>query len=232
MTPRLSAKLARIRLICFDVDGTLIDDEGGDANIWHAIHRSCGLPGNVNGDRFAAFLEGRITYSDWVDLDVGDWQRHGLTRADILRVVRQLRLMPGARQTVAELRRRGYKLGVISGSLDIGIETLFPDHPFNDLFINRIRFDADERIAGWEATSFDLNHKEEALRLIAEREGLSLGQCAFVGDNFNDVAVARAAGVAVALAPKCEELRAIADLHLPAPDLRPLLDYFPGPGAE
>ena len=222
----LAAKLARIRLICFDVDGTLIDDEGGAANIWHSIHRLCGTPNDLNVDRFAAFISGRITYSQWVDLDMGDWQQHGLTRSHILRVVRQLRLMPGTRRTLAELRRRGYKLGVISGSLDIGLETLFPDHPFDEVYTNKIFFDGEGKLARWEATRFDSHGKPDALRDMARRHHVPLSRTAFVGDGENDIPLLGVAGCFVAFRPRSRELTEGADVVLRENELPKLLDLF------
>lgn len=227
--PLLQCKLGRIRLVCFDVDGTLIDDHGGAANIWESLHRAFGVSEETNRQRFADFRDGKMSYSEWVDVDVGQWQSLGVTRSDMLRVINQLAPVKNAPETVETLSRRGYKLAVISGSIDLGLETLFPDHPFQPVYINKIEFADHGGIARWHATPFDLAHKETALQLIARQAGLALDQCAFVGDNFNDVSAAQAAGVSIAVASKCENLTAICDVHLADRCLAPLLDLFPGP---
>jgi HAD superfamily phosphoserine phosphatase-like hydrolase len=226
--PQLQCKLDRIRMICFDVDGTLIDDHGGSANIWESLHRAFGVTEEENRKRVDHFFSGRITYAEWVDVDVGHWQLLGVTRADMLEVINRLGPVKGAPEAVANLSARGYKLAVISGSIDLGLETIFPGHPFKPVYINRIEFDANGLICGWRATPFDLARKESALRLIAEEAEMDLEQCAFVGDNFNDVTAVQSAGVGIAIASKCPELTAVCDIHLEERCLDPLNDIFPG----
>ena len=80
----------------------------------------------------------------------------------------------------------------------INLETLFPDHPFDDVFCNRIRFGEDGLITGWEATPYDMEGKAHALELIARRESVPLERCAFVGDHRNDLSAARIAGFSIA----------------------------------
>ena len=215
-----------INLICFDVDGTLIDDEDGTSNIWRQIHIYCGDEG-LNDQRFDEFMRGDITYAEWVDLDIGDWQAEGVTEEMMLSAVSQLQLMNGARETAFELVRRGYRLAVISGSLNIGLDNLFPDHPFRPVFINRVFFHENGEISHWEATPFDLEHKSLALHELAAEEGLSLDECAFIGDNFNDIDVARAAGFSVAFNCKSPELETVASEVIHEKDLRKILPFFP-----
>ncbi len=138
----------------------------------------------------------------------------------------ELRLVDGARETLTTLKERGHKLGVISGTLDISLDTLFPDHPFDDVFCNRIRFGKDGRISGWEATPYDMEGKAHALEMIAKREGLPLSRCAFIGDHGNDVAAARAAGLSIAFNPKSPELEEVADVIVRSTDLRRILEVL------
>jgi len=215
-----------IRFICFDLDGTLLDGDGSDS-VWSQIHRAVGTPDEVNERRFDQFMKGDLSYAEWVDLDLGEWQEQGLTREDIFASVRQMRLMPKTRETIAELGTRGYRMAVISGSLEVGLEALFPDHPFDPVFVNRVFFDERGLISHWEATTFDMREKSAGLRALADREGISQEQCAFVGDNFNDIDVAKAAGFSVAFNSKSESLDAVADVVIPGKDLSLLLEHFP-----
>ena len=51
-------------------------------------------------------------------------------------------------------------------------------------------------------------------------------QSAFVGDHANDLAAARAAGLAIAFNPKSQELVAAAQVVLRGPDLRAILEHL------
>jgi HAD superfamily phosphoserine phosphatase-like hydrolase len=227
--PHLQCKLDKVRLLCFDVDGTLIDDHGGHANLWESLHRAFGVTEEERRRIADDFFSGRITYADWVDLDVGRWQALGVTRNDMLDVIRQLQPVRDAPETIAILAARGYRLAVISGSIDLGLEALFPQHPFDPVLINRIVFDPQGRIAHWHATPFDLSDKEKGLQMIAAEAGVSLQECAFFGDNFNDVAAVKAAGIGIAVASKCEDLTRECDLHIADRCLAPLKAWFQGP---
>jgi phosphoserine phosphatase len=213
-------------LICFDVDGTLVIHPEGRI-VWEILNTRFTGGDEANRTRFLRYRDGEITYAEWVALDVGDWLRVHATRSQILDAIVDLRLIGRARETLAELKRRGYKLAVVSGTLDIVLDTLFPDHPFDDVFVNRLHFDLSGRLAGWTATPYDVDGKARALREIAGREEIPLERCAFVGDAFNDVEIAREAGFAIALNSRCAELIGVCDVALDAGELSALLPYFP-----
>ena len=188
-------------LICFDVDGTLVVHPE-ETIVWEILNRRFTGDDEANQTRFRQYRAGEISYPEWVALDVGDWLRAGATRDEIVAAIGDLRLVGGTHETLAELKRRGYKLAIISGTLDVVIETLLPEHPFDDVFVNHLDFDAAGRLSGWKATPYDVDGKARAVREIAAREGIPIARCAFVGDAFNDVEAAREAGFSVAFNPE------------------------------
>ncbi len=218
-------------LILFDVDGTLMHHPR-ELVIWELLNDHFVGDRSINRERYRAYRAGEISYAEWVDLDVGSWRERGATRAQILDAIAELTPAPGAHQTFAELRVRGYRLAVISGTLDVGLDHVFPEHPFEAVFTNKIHFEADGTIGGWQATPFDLEGKVEAMRELAERFATTVERCAFVGDAFNDVPIARAAGFSIAFNSRCKELLAVADAAVPGPDLRGILEHFPGAAAR
>lgn len=215
-------------LVCFDVDGTLVTHPQGKV-VWQILNERFLGTDRVDHDRFARYSTGEITYAQWVALDIGDWVRAGAKKAEIVQEIGSLRLVDGARETLRALKQAGSRLAVISGTLDVCLDVLFPDHPFDEVFTNRIRFGEDGSIAGWEATPFDMDGKARALEAIAAREGISLERTAFVGDHANDVAAASRAGFAVAFNPKSEALIAVASVVVHADDLRSLLPHLMEP---
>ncbi len=130
----------------------------------------------------------------------------GRTESGILEAVREFSLFDGARETVHELKRRGYMLGVISGTLNVVLDTLFPDHPFDEVYTNKIFFDGGGRLDGWEATRYDSHGKPEALRDMARRHGVDLSRTAFVGDGENDEPLLGVAGYFAAFRPRSRVL--------------------------
>jgi phosphoserine phosphatase len=218
----------RFDLVCFDVDGTLVTHPQGKV-VWQILNERFVGTDRVNEERYARYVSGEITYAEWVALDIGDWRRAGARRVEVVEQIGSLRLVDGARETLRALKEAGSRLAVISGTLDVCLDVLFPDHPFDEVFTNRIRFEEDGSIAGWEATPFDMDGKARALEAIAEREGIPLARTAFVGDHANDVAAARRAGFSVAFNPRSEELAAAASVVVHDDDLRALLPHLMEP---
>jgi phosphoserine phosphatase len=199
-----------IDLICFDVDGTLVEHPAGMV-IWEVLNLRYGGSHAMNKHRYGMYHRGEITYDEWVALDVEGWVAAGATRDEILESVSEFRLVERARETVDELKRRGYELAIISGTLDVVLDTLFPEHPFDDVYTNKIFFDEDGKLTSWKATAFDGKGKPHALRKITERHGIPMSRSAFVGDGENDVPLLGMPGVLVAYEPRSKKLEDGAD---------------------
>ena len=216
----------RTDLVVFDIDGTLIVHPSGEV-VWQALNRRYGTPRPVADARRRDYEAGRITYADWVRLDVDDWRRAGATRADMGEELSSFEPVPGARATLDELSRRGYGLAAVSGSIDLLLATVLPDHPFQRVHTNGLTFAADGTIASWSATPYDFDGKARALRLLADELSVPLSRMAFVGDDVNDVAAARAAGFSVAFHPRSEALADVADEVVRTGSMEQLLAWFP-----
>lgn len=215
----------RFDLVAFDVDGTLIHHPL-DKTIWEVLNRRFTGSDDQNAERWEDYKRGTLSYADWVALDIEGWRAAGATRETLLSDLDGLTLVDGARETLGELKARGMRLAVISGTLDVLLDRLFPDHPFDEVYTNRLAFGEDGRIDSWTATPFDMDGKGVALRAIAMREEIPLARTAFVGDHANDLAAARLAGLAVAFNPKSAELEAAAHAVVRSRDLRDILPHI------
>jgi phosphoserine phosphatase len=212
-------------LICFDVDGTLVRHPTGKV-IWEVLNRRFTGDDRVNIERHRWYNEGKITYPQWVELDVQGWIDAGATRAEVVDAVREFERFDGAHSTLWELKRRGARLAIISGTLDIVIETLFPEHPFDDVYSNRLLFDDHGQLTGWRATPFDLEGKPVALRELSKKHAVTLDRAAFVGDGANDIPMVGVAGCVVAFNPRSRELERLATHVVREPNLSRLLDLI------
>jgi phosphoserine phosphatase len=215
----------RYDLVCFDVDGTLVRHPT-DKVIWEILNLRFTGSDEVNQVRYEMYKRGEITYADWVRLDVNGWIQVGATRDAVVEAVKEFECYDGALDTVWELKRRGAYLAVVSGTIDVVIDTLFPEHPFDDVFSNRLVFDDDGVIVGWEATPFDLDGKPRAIEELARRHGVALERCAFVGDGENDVPVIGVAGCVVAFNPRSAALEAGADHVYRGVNMKQILEIF------
>ncbi|RME23285.1 MAG: HAD family hydrolase [Deltaproteobacteria bacterium] len=218
-----------IRLIAFDLDGTLID---GIVYLWQTLHHH--FETDAEARRLAAerYFSGQIDYRSWFETDLELLRAAGANRESIEKALGKLKPVPGAASVLGELKKRGYRLALISGSLDVALDHFFDRALFDVVFINEIDFAPDGSIAGGRATPYDLEKKALGLEHAASRFGLGPGQCAFVGDNINDTEVMKRAGFAIAVNPKSPEIEAIADVVIADGRLDRLLEIFPGPTAS
>ncbi len=217
----------KYKLICFDVDGTLVDNVEYS---WELFHNAFNVDMERRRKARDKFYNNEISYLEWAEHDIGLWCEKKITKQQFVDAIKKgnLTLMKGALETLNTLKSKGYKLAIISGSLNILLDTLLPDYKkiFNDVFLSKLYFDKKGNISKVEATQYDMAGKAEALKIIAKREKIPLSQCVHIGDHHNDVTIAKIAGLSIAFDAKNEELRRTADVVIDRKDLREVLKYI------
>ena len=128
----------KYKLICFDLDGTIIDET---IFIWDTIHDFCGVPKEVRRKAYDDFITKKITYDEWYAGDRRELRKVGCTKEKLFEAIKPLKLVPGALETLKELKDKGLKIAIISGSLDIALQYLIPNYKeiFDDIK-NRERY--------------------------------------------------------------------------------------------
>ncbi len=213
-------------LVCFDVDGTLV---GKTVFLWETLHEALGTDRQQRKQGWDDYFGGRIPYSAWFEQDIALFRDRGpVTRQGLLEAMGGLRLNDGAHEMLSALKDAGVRLAVVSGSLNIVLEKFDLFDYFDDVFINELFFDGPGKLIGWRPTPFDIENKRGALDWLVAKYDLDLGETAFVGDNFNDVTIARHAGLGIAFNSTCEELIGCTAVQEPGADLRALLPHLLG----
>ena len=221
--------MPKYKLVCFDVDGTLIDFPQDHPKFsWQVFHDYFQTDEHRREDARNKFLNGKISYLGWAEHDIGMWKEVNARKEDFFKAMEPLKLMNGAMETLQELKRNNLKLAVISGSINVVLEKFIPNYNeiFDDVFLSRIYFDKKGRITKVEATEFDMDKKAEALKQIAKREKIRLEECVFVGDYLNDMKIIREAGLGIAFNCQHDELKKISDVVIEKKDLREVLKYI------
>jgi phosphoserine phosphatase len=217
--------MPKYKLVCFDVDGTLIDNLKFS---WQVFHDYFETDEHRREDAKKKFFNGEITYKQWAEHDIEMWKEKKPKKSDFFKALESLKLMEGAMETLDELKKNGVKLAIISGSLNILVEKFIPNYDdyFDDIFLSKIYFDENGEIERIDATEFDMEKKALALRQIAERENIELSECVFIGDYLNDLKIIQEAGLGIAFNCRHDELKKVADVVLEKKDLRGVLKYI------
>lgn len=192
-----------IKLVAFDLDGTLTTS---GTHVWTELNEKNGTTGEA-GKLAEEYRRGEFSYHCWATQAFSLLTKRGMDRKGLEEALAPITLTPGVWQTIHELKKEGKILALISGSLDIILNNLFPKDIFDEVYINKVYFQEDSSL-GFEATSYgDGQYKAEALEEIAGKYGFLLRECAYVGDNLNDLEIARKAGLSIAFNSKSEQFK-------------------------
>ncbi len=210
----------RIKLVVFDVDGTLTKH----SSIWWRLHE---LFGTEDEGRlyYKQYFAGEIDYDTWAELDAMLWK--GKQLKDVLDAVENTQLVPGAKETVDVLKENGVQVAILSGGLDvlansiaqrIGIEFVLTNKLLHQ---NGILTGEVVSLVGW-------GEKMKEIHQICEHFGVSLDETAFVGDGRNDISVLSVVGLSIAFNPEDKEVEDVAQVTIRNDDLTLILPHVIG----
>jgi len=217
------------------MDGVLVDvseyHESGNkvgASTWHAVFESIGILEEHQRlkERFQA---GEFpSYMEWTDEACKVLQTHGLTKRKFIQAINQRSLMKGAREVVTELKKRGFKTAVITGSFGVLAERVQKELGIDDAVAHcNLLFDSAGRLKSWELLPCDYEGKVDAFLQMAEKDGIEPSECVYVGDEVNDIPIFQKVGLSVAFNCNKQKVKDAADMVVDSNDLRLILESIP-----
>ncbi len=182
------------RLVCFDMDSTLIQTEVIDE-----LAAAAGV-----GPAVAAITEAAMRGE--LDFQESFRQRmallEGLDESVLEQIAERLPITEGADRLIASLKRLGYKIAILSGGFTYFAERLQRRFGVDYVYANQLQF-CDGKLTGQVSGEIiDGTRKAELLREIAAREGIRLEQVIAVGDGANDLPMLAIAGLGIAFHAK------------------------------
>jgi len=205
-----------IKLIAFDLDNVLIDGEAIDE-----IGKLMGVETKISEITKKA-MEGDLDFETSLKERVALLK--GASVEDIKEVVSKIPLMKGAEETIAELKKRGYKIATITGSFEIMANRMKDDLGLDYAFSN-VLHEEDGKLTGEVSGPLVTGSKAEVLKEIMEMEKIKAEESAAVGDGANDVSMLEEAGLGIAFNAK-PVLKEKADVVVEKRDLKELLTVF------
>lgn len=205
----------RRRLFAFDMDSTLIE-----AEVIDELAKLAGVGAPVAAVTAAA-MSGEIGFKESFRQRMALLK--GVREADALGLLECVTVTPGADELFAALRHAGCKTAVLSGGFSFFAEHLQRRWGIDHIRTNRLSVHGGVLTGEVSGEIVDGAYKAEALRKIAEQEGVALDAVVAVGDGANDLPMLAIAGAGVAYRAKTV-LREVAGLRLTYSTLADLLE--------
>ncbi|KAB1156237.1 phosphoserine phosphatase SerB [Flavobacterium luteum] len=187
------------RLVCFDMDSTLIQTEVIDE-----LAELAGVGEQVRAITESA-MNGEIDFSESFKKRMALLE--GLSEDVLQNVAKNLPITKGAHRLMKALKYYGYKTAILSGGFTYFGEFLQKELGIDYVYANQLEI-VDGKLTGkYLGEIVDGQKKAEYLKAIAEREGIHINQTIAVGDGANDLPMLNLAGLGIAFhaKPKVKE---------------------------
>ncbi|HHP4693733.1 phosphoserine phosphatase SerB [Acinetobacter baumannii] len=182
------------RLVCFDMDSTLIEQEvidelaleaGGGEQVAEITERA--MQGELD---FQQSFRARVALLKGLDASV------------LPKIAERLTITEGAERLISTLKALGYKTAILSGGFQYFAEYLQAKLGIDEVHANVL--DVQDGVVTGEVKGVivDGARKAELLRELANKLGISLEQAMAVGDGANDLPMLAIAGLGVAYRAK------------------------------
>ena len=178
------------RLICFDMDSTLIETEVIDE-----LAVKAGV-----GDQVKAITESAMRGE--IDFKESFTQRVALLKgldASVMReIAENLPMSEGIERLMTILKRTGYKIAILSGGFTYFGNYLKQKFGIDYVYANELEIENGKLTGRYVGEIVDGKRKAELLRLIAQVENVDIAQTIAVGDGANDLPMLATAGLGIA----------------------------------
>lgn len=187
------------RLICFDMDSTLIQTEVIDE-----LAERAGAGEQVRAITESA-MRGEIDFSESFKKRVSLLK--GLGESVMKEIAENLPITEGMERLIRILKKSGCKIAILSGGFTYFGNYLKEKYGFDYVYANELEIVNGKLTGNYIGDIVDGKRKAELLRLLAQMEKVDMRQTVAVGDGANDLPMLGIAGLGIAFhaKPKVKE---------------------------
>ncbi len=213
--------MKKTKLICFDVDGTLVDGVS-----WLLLTKDLGCSTQQHLDIFHQAKDGKISFVEAERLLTKMYIDSGNANKPFIKnLFSKIKLRPGVKKLISYLKEKDYLIYLISGAIDICVEKVAKKLKANGFYANStLEFDKKDALKKIHYRDNQGEVKVEQLKQLLKKLEIKTNEVIFIGDSENDIEVFKFIGKGIAVYCFNEDLKKVAWKVVDTlPDIKKLL---------
>jgi phosphoserine phosphatase len=175
-----------------------------------------------------AYLNGEIDDLEFIRRDIALWmaKEPSITEKRIDEILSGVPTIPGAKEAVSALRKRGVRTAIVSAGIDLLSRRIARELGIDLELANGLSTDGDGRLSGEGVLRVKLMDKGDAVVEAARALGADLAETVAVGNSRHDVSMFVRSGKGIAFHPMDDFVRENADAVVEKKDLSLILEHI------
>ena len=172
------------KVVVFDCDGVLVES----VSSWKTLHDYFGTDNSLNLQRF---INGELTDVEFMRSDIQMWKeiKDPIFRDELFRSYSGVKLMPGAKELIQELKEAGIFVAIVSAGVDLFVSSIAAMLKVDDWIANGFKFNEDDTLSDEGICRLHATKKDVVIEKILNMHGFEAKDCVSVGDSEMDLSM-------------------------------------------
>ncbi|MDI6591990.1 MAG: HAD family phosphatase [Patescibacteria group bacterium] len=226
--------MAKYKIVIFDLDGVIFSKpwssnvEEVAVSSWDVLFKELGMY-DLHEKLKRMFIEKRFkSYLDWTEAACCLLKANGLDKKTFEEIIKRRPFITGAKETLKILNQNEIITGIVSGSFE-ELALRVKKEIGMDYILAHCRLKFNEKtglLEDWKLFGTDWKDKAKFVKYMADLYKTNLAQCAYIGDDVNDIPVFKKVGLPIAFNAHKKKVKEAAKIVIKKKDLREILPYL------